>query len=214
MRKPCRNPTYPKVGERSERGLQSKNSTCDYITLVIETVTLGGGCFWCLEAVFDDFIGVTNVVSGYSGGHKPNPTYREVCSETTGHAEVIQVDFDPSVTSFQEILEVFFTIHDPTTLNRQGNDVGESYRSVVFYHSEAQRQTTLEVIANLETLGVWDAKIVTQVEAFKEFFAAEDYHQDYFARNPNQGYCQVVVAPKVTKFRKKFTHKLKSLATA
>jgi peptide-methionine (S)-S-oxide reductase len=181
---------------------------------VIETVTLGGGCFWCLEAVFDDLIGVTNVVSGYSGGHKPNPTYREVCSETTGHAEVIQVDFDPSVTSFKEILEVFFTIHDPTTLNRQGNDVGESYRSVVFYHSEAQRQTTLEVIANLETLGVWDAKIVTQVEAFKEFFAAEEYHQDYFARNPNQGYCQVVVAPKVTKFRKKFTHKLKSLATA
>jgi peptide-methionine (S)-S-oxide reductase len=181
---------------------------------VIETVTLGGGCFWCLEAVFDDLIGVTNVVSGYSGGHKPNPTYREVCSETTGHAEVIQVDFDPSVTSFKEILEVFFTIHDPTTLNRQGNDVGESYRSAVFYHSEAQRQTTLEVIANLETLGVWDSKIVTQVEAFKEFFAAEDYHQDYFARNPNQGYCQVVVAPKVTKFRKKFTHKLKSFATA
>jgi peptide-methionine (S)-S-oxide reductase len=177
-------------------------------------VTLGGGCFWCLEAVFDDLIGVTNVVSGYSGGHKPNPTYREVCSETTGHAEVIQVDFDPSVTSFKEILEVFFTIHDPTTLNRQGNDVGESYRSVVYCHSEAQRQTTLEVMANLETLGVWDAKIVTQVEAFNEFFAAEDYHQDYFARNPNQGYCQVVVAPKVTKFRKKFTNKLKSLATA
>jgi peptide-methionine (S)-S-oxide reductase len=164
--------------------------------------------------VFDDLIGVTNVVSGYSGGHKPNPTYREVCSETTGHAEVIQVDFDSSVTSFKEILEVFFTIHDPTTLNRQGNDVGESYRSVVFYHSDSQRQTTLEVIANLEQLGVWDAKIVTQVEAFKEFFGAEEYHQDYFARNPNQGYCQVVVAPKVTKFRKKFTHKLKSLTTA
>jgi peptide-methionine (S)-S-oxide reductase len=181
---------------------------------VIETITLGGGCFWCLEAVFDDLIGVTNVVSGYSGGHKPNPTYREVCSETTGHAEVIQVDFDPNVTSFKEILEVFFTIHDPTTLNRQGNDVGESYRSAIFYHSEAQRQTALEVIANLETLGVWDAKIVTQVEAFKEFFAAEEYHQDYFARNPNQGYCQVVVAPKVVKFRKKFTSKLKSLATA
>jgi peptide-methionine (S)-S-oxide reductase len=164
--------------------------------------------------VFDDLIGVTNVVSGYSGGHKPNPTYREVCSETTGHAEVIQVDFDPNVTPLKEILEVFFTIHDPTTLNRQGNDVGESYRSAVFYHSEAQRQTTLEVISNLENLGVWDAKIVTQVEAFKEFFAAEDYHQDYFARNPNQGYCQVVVAPKVTKFRKNFTNKLKSLATA
>jgi peptide-methionine (S)-S-oxide reductase len=179
---------------------------------VIETVTLGGGCFWCLEAVFDDLIGVTNVVSGYSGGHKANPTYREVCSETTGHAEVIQIDFDPSVTSFKEILEVFFTIHDPTTLNRQGNDVGESYRSAIFYHSEAQRQTALEVIANLEALGVWNARIVTQVEAFKEFFAAEDYHQDYFARNPNQGYCQVVVAPKVVKFRKKFTHKLKSLS--
>jgi peptide-methionine (S)-S-oxide reductase len=127
---------------------------------------------------------------------------------------VIQVDFDPNVTPLKEILEVFFTIHDPTTLNRQGNDVGESYRSAVFYHSEAQRQTTLEVISNLENLGVWDAKIVTQVEAFKEFFAAEDYHQDYFARNPNQGYCQVVVAPKVTKFRKNFTNKLKSLATA
>jgi peptide-methionine (S)-S-oxide reductase len=165
-----------------------------------------------LEAVFDDLIGVTNVVSGYSGGHKANPTYREVCSETTGHAEVIQIDFDPSVTSFKEILEVFFTIHDPTTLNRQGNDVGESYRSAIFYHSEAQRQTALEVIANLEALGVWNARIVTQVEAFKEFFAAEDYHQDYFARNPNQGYCQVVVAPKVVKFRKKFTHKLKSLS--
>jgi peptide-methionine (S)-S-oxide reductase len=127
---------------------------------------------------------------------------------------VIQVDFDPNVTPLKEILEVFFTIHDPTTLNRQGNDVGESYRSAVFYHSEAQRQTTLEVISNLENLGVWDAKIVTQVEAFKEFFAAEDYHQDYFARNPNQGYCQVVVAPKVTKFRKNFTNKLKSLASA
>jgi peptide-methionine (S)-S-oxide reductase len=206
--------TCPKVEERSECAFQSSQTNCDYITLVKETVTLGGGCFWCLEAVYDDLIGVTNVVSGYSGGHKPNPTYREVCSETTGHAEVIQVEFDPSVTSFKEILEVFFTIHDPTTLNRQGNDVGESYRSAVFYHSESQRQTTLEVINNLENLGVWDSKIVTQVEAFKEFFAAEDYHQDYFARNPNQGYCQVVVAPKVTKFRKKFTNKLKSLATA
>jgi peptide-methionine (S)-S-oxide reductase len=182
--------------------------------LMKQTVTLAGGCFWCLEAVFDDLIGVTDVVSGYSGGHTPNPTYREVCSETTGHAEVIQVEFDPGVTSFKEILEVFFTIHDPTTLNRQGNDVGESYRSAVFYHDQAQRQTTLEVIANFERLGVWDGKIVTQVEPFTVFYPAEDYHQNYFVRNPNQGYCQVVVAPKVVKFRKNFTNKLKSLSAA
>ncbi len=175
-----------------------------------EVATLGGGCFWCLEAVYEELRGVEKVESGYSGGHVPNPTYREVCSETTGHAEVVQVTFDPAVVSYKEILEVFFTIHDPTTLNRQGADVGESYRSAIFYHSDEQRRVAGEVISALETEGVWDNPIVTQVAPFEEFYVAEDYHQEYFRNNGFQPYCQVVIAPKVAKFRKQYLEKLKA----
>ena len=175
----------------------------------LETATFGGGCFWCLEPLFDNLKGVTDVVSGYAGGHSVNPTYQQVCSETTGHAEVIQVKFDPGVVSYQELLEVFFTMHDPTTLNRQGNDVGESYRSIILYHDAAQLETAKSVIANLEQLKLWDHKFVTQLAPYTVFYPAEDYHQEYFARNPGQGYCRIIVAPKVAKFRKMFLEKLK-----
>ena len=174
-----------------------------------EVATLAGGCFWCLEAVYDELNGVTDVVSGYSGGQRPNPTYDQVCSGATGHAEVVQITFNPAVVSFRELLEVFFTIHDPTTLNRQGADVGTQYRSAVFYHSPEQKQTAEQVIAELNKAGIWDAPIVTEVTPLKQFFPAEDYHQEYFARNPGQGYCQFVVAPKVAKFRSKYLQKLK-----
>jgi peptide-methionine (S)-S-oxide reductase len=175
-----------------------------------EVATLGGGCFWCLEAVYEELRGVEKVVSGYSGGHVENPTYRQVCSETTGHAEVVQVTFDPSAVSFREILEVFFTIHDPTTLNRQGADVGESYRSAIFYHDEEQKRIAEEVIADLEAEGVWENPIVTEVTPFETFYVAEDYHQEYFRNNAFQPYCQVVIAPKVAKFRKRYLEKLKA----
>ncbi len=175
-----------------------------------EVATLGGGCFWCLEAVFDDLRGVEDVVSGYSGGKVRDPSYDAVCSGTTGHAEVVQVTFDPAVVSFREILQVFFTIHDPTTLNRQGADVGTQYRSAVFFHSPEQERTAREVIAELEAEEVWDDPIVTQVVPFSEFFVAEGYHQEYFRRNPRQPYCQVVVAPKVSKFRKQYLQQLKA----
>lgn len=174
-----------------------------------EVATLGGGCFWCVEAVFQDLRGVESVVSGYSGGHTPAPSYEAVCSGTTGHAEVVQVTFDPAQVSYREILEVFFTVHDPTTLNRQGADVGTQYRSVVFHHSDEQRETAREVIRDLEAERVWDAPVVTQVEPFSEFHRAESYHQDYFKRNPRQPYCQVVIAPKVSHFRSKYLAKLK-----
>lgn len=177
-----------------------------------ETATLAAGCFWCVEAVFDDLIGVEDVVSGYSGGHKDNPTYQEVCSETTGHAEVVQIKFDPNVISFKEILQVFFTVHDPTQLNRQGNDVGTSYRSAIFYHTEEQRRVAEEVIAEFTAERLYDNPIVTELAAFERFWPAENYHQEYFANNPNQPYCAAVVAPKVAKFRQKFTSKLKSSA--
>ena len=173
-----------------------------------EIVTLAGGCFWCLEAVYDELEGVTDVVSGYSGGHTQNPSYEAVCSETTGHAEVIQVTFDPVIISLKEILEVFFSIHDPTTLNRQGNDVGESYRSAFFFRGEEQKQAALEVMAEVAPL--WGRPLVTQLEPFREFYPAEDYHQDYFKRNPYQGYCLMVVAPKVAKFRKTWANKLRT----
>jgi peptide-methionine (S)-S-oxide reductase len=176
----------------------------------LETATFGGGCFWCLEPLFDNLKGVTDVVSGYAGGHTVNPTYQQVCSETTGHAEVIQVKFDPSIISFQEILEVFFTMHDPTTLNRQGNDVGQSYRSIILYHDVQQLETAKNVIANFEQQKIWDHKFVTQLEPYTVFYTAEDYHQEYFARNPGQGYCRIIVAPKVAKFRKMFLEKLKA----
>ncbi|MCB8988608.1 MAG: peptide-methionine (S)-S-oxide reductase MsrA [Ardenticatenaceae bacterium] len=175
-----------------------------------EIATLGGGCFWCLEAVYDDLIGVQSVVSGYAGGHVPNPTYEQVCAKHTGHAEVVQVTFDPSVISYREILEVFFTIHDPTTLNRQGNDVGPQYRSVIFTHDEAQKETAVATIAEFDAADLWPNPIVTEVEDYDVFYPAEDYHQNYFQKNPYQPYCQFVVAPKVAKFRKKFSHRRKS----
>jgi peptide-methionine (S)-S-oxide reductase len=175
-----------------------------------EVATLGGGCFWCLEAVYEELRGVEKVESGYSGGPVPNPTYRQVCTGTTGHAEVVQVTFDPEVVSFREILEVFFTIHDPTTPNRQGADVGPQYRSAIFYHDEGQRRTAEELISELEAEGVWDDPIVTEVTPFDAFYVAEDYHQGYYRNNEYQPYCQVVIAPKVAKFRKQYLEKLKA----
>lgn len=175
----------------------------------LETATLAAGCFWCIEAVFDDLKGVEDVVSGYAGGHTENPTYRQVCDGDTGHAEVAQIKFDPSVVSFKDILHVFFAVHDPTTLNRQGNDVGTQYRSAIFYHDDEQKRVAEEVINEVTAEGVYDAPIVTEVVPLEKFWPAEDYHQEYFLNNPNQPYCQAVVAPKVAKFRKKFVDKLK-----
>ena len=174
-----------------------------------ETITLGGGCFWCLEAVFDQLEGVFDVVSGYAGGHDPTPDYRSVCNGITGHAEVVQVTFDPIVITFKEILEIFFTIHDPTTLNRQGADVGTQYRSAIFCHTEEQKIATEQVIAEIEAAKIWPNSIVTEIAALDTFYPADDYHQEYFRRNPYQGYCQVVVAPKVAKFRQKYAQRLK-----
>ena len=174
--------------------------------------TLAGGCFWCLDAVYNELRGVESVVSGYAGGHDLSPTYEAVCSGTTGHAEVVQIAFDPDMVSFRELLEVFFTIHDPTTLNRQGNDVGTQYRSAVFFHDEEQRLVAEEVIEEMTVAGVWDDPIVTEVTALDMFFEAEEYHQRYFEKNPFQPYCFVVVRPKVSKFRKKFVSKLKKQA--
>jgi len=175
-----------------------------------ETATLGGGCFWCLEAVYDDLKGVTDVVSGYSGGNVPHPTYEQVCGKRTGHAEVVQVTFDPDVISLRDVLKVFFAIHDPTTKDRQGNDVGPQYRSAIFYHGPEQKAAAEEVIAELTREGLWPRPIVTEVTPFEAFYPAEDYHQDYFARNPYQGYCQAIIAPKVAKFRKMFVERLKA----
>lgn len=175
-----------------------------------EVATLAGGCFWCIEAVFDDLRGVQEVESGYAGGHVPNPSYEQVCSGRTGHAEVVQVTFNPELVSYREILEVFFTVHDPTTLNRQGNDVGTQYRSAIFYHTPEQKDTAEKVIAELNDAGIWDAPIVTEVTPITEYYPAEEYHRDYYARNPNQPYCRVVVAPKVAKFRQKYLANLKS----
>ncbi len=170
---------------------------------MIETATLGGGCFWCLEAVFLELRGVRKVVSGYAGGHTTNPTYQAVCSETTGHAEVTQVEFENTEISFENLLNVFFTIHDPTTLNRQGNDIGESYRSIILTHSQSQLEIAKTVIQAFSS--VYDQAIVTQLEPLKIFYPAETYHQNYYARNQFQGYCIGVVAPKVAKARKHFT---------
>ena len=175
----------------------------------LETATLAAGCFWCVEAVFDDLKGVEDVVSGYSGGRTENPTYRQVCDGNTGHAEVAEIKFDPSVISFKDILRVFFSVHDPTTLNRQGNDVGTQYRSAVFYHNEDQKRDAEEVIKEVTDEGVYDRPIVTEVVPFEKFWPAEDYHQEYFLNNPNQPYCTAVVAPKVKKFRQKFADRLK-----
>ena len=174
-----------------------------------ETATLAGGCFWCLEAVYDQLRGVQDVVSGYAGGSRPNPTYEQVCSGSTGHAEVIQVKFDPSVVSFRDLLGIFFAIHDPTTLNRQGGDIGTQYRSAIFYHSPEQKAIADEVIRDLTEQKLWNDPIVTEVTPLSEFYPAEAYHQEYYERNPNQGYCQAVVGPKVAKFRSKYFEKLK-----
>ena len=176
----------------------------------LETATLGAGCFWCVEAVFDDLRGVEDVVSGYSGGHTENPTYREVCSETTGHAEVAQIKFDPAELSYADLLRVFFAVHDPTTLNRQGNDIGSSYRSAIFYHSPEQKATAEEVIREVTEAGIYDDPIVTEIAEFTKFYPAEDYHQEYFANNPGQGYCTYIVAPKVTKLRQQWKERLKA----
>jgi peptide-methionine (S)-S-oxide reductase len=176
----------------------------------METVTLGGGCFWCLEAVYDRMEGVQSVVSGYMGGQTANPSYKDVCGGRTGHAEVVQVTFDPAVAGFRDILEVFFAIHDPTTLNRQGNDAGTQYRSAIFFHSPQQETIARQVIAELTAEKVWSDPIVTEVTPASAFYPAEDYHQEYFERNPGQPYCQYVVAPKVHKFRQKFAGKMKA----
>jgi len=174
-----------------------------------EIVTLAGGCFWCLEAVYDELKGVDGVVSGYSGGTVPNPSYEMVCTGTTGHAEVVQVTFDPRVIAYKEILEVFFAIHDPTTLNRQGPDVGTQYRSAIFYHTPEQKMTAEHVIAELDAAHIWDNPIVTELKPFEKFYPAEGYHEEYFRRNPGQPYCRLIIAPKVAKFRKQFLDKLR-----
>jgi peptide-methionine (S)-S-oxide reductase len=177
-----------------------------------ELATLGGGCFWCLEAVYLELQGVEKVASGYAGGSVHNPSYRQVTTGTTGHAEVVQLTFDPEQISFREILEVFFTIHDPTTLNRQGADVGTQYRSAIFYHDEEQRRTAEEIIAEFEAAAIWPDPIVTEVTPLDVFYEAEDYHQDYYRQNANQPYCRVVISPKVAKFRQKFAAKRKEPA--
>lgn len=174
-----------------------------------EVATLAGGCFWCLEAVYDQLDGVVSVESGYSNGHVANPTYRQVCTGTTGHAEVVQLTFDPSMVSFRDLLHVFFTIHDPTTLNRQGADVGTQYRSAIFYHTPEQKATAEAVIVELNEQNLWGQPIVTELAPIDNFYVAEDYHQEYYENNATQPYCQVVVAPKVSKFRKQFVERLK-----
>jgi len=177
-----------------------------------EVATLAGGCFWCLEAAFQQLKGVEKVESGYAGGHVVNPSYEQVCTGTTGHAEVLQITFDPAIISFDDLLHVFFTIHDPTTLNRQGADVGTQYRSAIFYHSPEQKAVAERVIAELQAEGVWDDSIVTEVKPLDAFYPAEEYHRDYYRRNPNQGYCRAVIAPKVAKVRKLYLDKLKQPA--
>ncbi len=173
--------------------------------MTIETTTLAGGCFWCLEAVYDEIQGVTDVLSGYMGGKVVDPSYEAVCTGRTGHAEVVQIKFDTEQIAFRDLLDIFFTIHDPTTLNRQGADAGTQYRSAIYYHTDAQRDTALATIAELNAAKLWSHPIVTEVTAREIFYVAEDYHQNYFAKNPFQGYCQAVVAPKVAKARKHFT---------
>ncbi|MGQ0560707.1 MAG: peptide-methionine (S)-S-oxide reductase MsrA [Gemmatimonadota bacterium] len=174
-----------------------------------ETATLAGGCFWCLEAVYDQLRGIENVASGYAGGRRPNPTYEQVCTGTTGHAEVVQITYDPLQISYRDLLDIFFTIHDPTTLNRQGGDIGTQYRSAIFYHDDEQKRLAEEKIRELEGEKVWHDPIVTEIKPLTQFYPAEEYHRDYFQRNPNQSYCSVVIAPKVAKARKQFLDKLK-----
>ena len=179
---------------------------------MIEKATLGGGCFWCLEAVYKDLRGVTAVMSGYAAGKTPSPTYKAVCSGSTGHAEVVQIDFDPAEISYADLLRVFFSIHDPTTRDRQGHDVGSQYRSIILTHDEAQAEAAKRIISEVAAERLWPAPIVTQVEPLTVFYPAEPEHHDYFARNPFTGYCQAVVGPKVAKFRKSFSERLKRIA--
>lgn len=174
-----------------------------------EIATLAGGCFWCLEAIYDELKGVKDVVSGYSGGNVSNPSYELVCTGTTGYAEVVQITFDPEIVTYVDILHVFFTIHDPTTLNRQGADVGTQYRSAIFYHNPQQKASAEQVIRELETAKIWEATVVTEIIPFQVFYPAEEYHKDYFLHHPDQAYCRVVIVPKVAKFRQKFLEKLK-----
>lgn len=174
-----------------------------------QLATIGGGCFWCLEAVYLGLRGVSQVVSGYAGGQVANPTYEQVCGKRTGHAEVVQITFDPAAVGYEDLLRVFFTIHDPTTKDRQGNDVGPQYRSIILTHDDAQRAAAGKVTAEIEAAGLWPGRIVTEIVPLEVFWPAEDYHQNYFSRNPSQGYCQAVVAPKLAKFRKIFADRLK-----
>lgn len=173
-----------------------------------ETATFGGGCFWCVEAAFEQLAGVTDVTSGYAGGHVENPTYREVCNGTTGHAEVVQVEYDADELAYEDLLEVFFKVHDPTTLNRQGPDVGEQYRSIILYHDDEQRDVAEAFVADLEAADAYDDAIVTEIEPLDEFYRAEDKHQNYFEKHPNQAYCSVNVAPKVAKVREQFADRV------
>jgi len=177
-----------------------------------ELATLGGGCFWCLEAVFDQVVGVKNVVSGYAGGISKHPSYQEVCSGNTGHAEVVQITFDPLTLSYRDLLEIFFSIHDPTTLNRQGNDIGTQYRSVIFFHNEEQRSIADRVIREIEAKNIWPNPVVTEVVEYTDFYPAEEYHQEYYQHNQYQPYCQVVIAPKLAKFRKQYLNMIKQPA--
>jgi peptide-methionine (S)-S-oxide reductase len=191
-------------GNKDKGGKQKMNGK--------EVATLAGGCFWCLEAVYNELRGVEKVVSGYSGGHVENPSYEAVTTGRTGHAEVVQLTFDPQVISYKELLDVFFTIHDPTTLNRQGADVGTQYRSAIFYHSPEQKAAAEKAIADITAAKIWNQPLVTEITALSKFYAAENYHQSYYERNPNQGYCRMVIEPKVIKFRKQFLPKLKKQA--
>jgi len=177
---------------------------------MIELATFASGCFWCTEAIFQDVQGVLKVTSGYTGGRVKHPTYEQVCSGTTGHAEALQVEFDPKVVSFEQLCQIFFATHNPTTLNRQGNDIGEQYRSGIFYHSDDQREVAERVAREVDSEHIYDGRVVTEVTKFSEFFPAEGYHQNYFAKNPEQPYCQAVINPKVAKFRQKFSHLLKT----
>lgn len=195
--------------ESAMRGENNMNSTGKK-----EVATLAGGCFWCLEAVYNDLRGVEKVVSGYTGGRAPNPTYEQVTTGKTGHAEVVQITFDPQMISFKDLLEVFFTIHDPTTLNRQGADVGTQYRSAIFYHSPEQKEVADKVIADITAAKIWKDQIVSEVTKLPTFYPAEEYHQRYYERNPNQGYCRMVIEPKVIKFRRQFMSKLKKQPAA
>ena len=198
--------------DNKSNNIQSENKKDTGVILNmddLEKATFGSGCFWCTEAIFENLNGVHSVVSGYAGGQVLNPTYEEVCNGTTGHAEVTQITYDPSVITYDELLEVFWKTHDPTTLNRQGNDAGPQYRSVIFYHNDEQKQLAEKYKAELDKSGAWDNPIVTEISPLKNYFPAEDYHQDYYNNNSNQGYCAFVIAPKLEKFKKVFKDKLK-----